>query len=383
MKMVDKILAAGVPAEWLDRELNRRAGYHFERCGRLEDAAACYADAGDAGRAAELYLRIDAPQRAAPILMKQKRYGEALQIYRRWLEASEGQSPEHRAKAHLGVSACLTLMKKDPETARSMYASARKIVEDETGRSPLEVAKCWQALGEYGATLGRHDLLYIGFETALARYGKAHNRQRIDAAMNYLEMASNNRLLALDLANRIEEWLGEPDTLPPVLLLRSEPDIVGEEDALEAFGLRWAEPEETGFSFRMRRPSHYVENQFEDRGDTVFDRTTGLTWQKSGSDNWLNYNDAEKYVQDLNRDGFAGHSDWRLPTLLELASLLEPERNEHGYFLSPLFDQEKRWCWSSDRLSAGGGAWRVSFTNGYVDWDVPYNFVNYVRVCRS
>ena len=222
--------------------------------------------------------------------------------------------------------------------------------------------------------------MYVGYETALASYGKTHNRQRVNAAMNYLEMASNNRLLALDLANRIEEWLGEPDTQAPILLLRSEPDIVAEEDALEAFGLRVAEPEETGWPIQTWRPEHYVENQFEDQGDTVFDRTTGLTWQKSGSDASLTYGRAEEYAKGLNRVEFAGHSDWRIPTLPELASLLEPEKNDKGRYMSPLFDPKQRWCWSSDRLSAGArrvaGLFRVY---GDVYWYYP----EHRRLCWS
>jgi hypothetical protein len=59
-------------------------------------------------------------------------------------------------------------------------------------------------------------------------------------------------------------------------------------------------------------------NNFIDNGDdTVTDRATGLMWQWSSSSKYVNYADAKAYVGGLNLQGFAGHSDWRLPTLEE------------------------------------------------------------------
>ena len=382
MNTIDKILAAGVPAEWLDRELLRRAAYHFQRCGRFDEAAECLADAGDDEGAAGLYLRAGETGRAARLFVKAGRYDSAMEAYELMLEDASPRSAATRATALLGTSACLLLMKKDPEDARSRYAQARQIIEDETDRSPLDAGRCWEALGEYGTATGRYDLTYVGYETALVRYGEHHNRERLRAALAYLEAAKTNRLLAADLQDRIVQWSAVPMPETPVVLLRSEPKIVSTDDALEAFGLRWAEPEETGLSGRRRRPVSYIENQFEDRGETVFDRTTGLTWQKSGSDDWLNYERAEKYVEGLNRQPFAGHSDWRIPTLPELVSLLDPEKNDKGRYMNSLFDPKQWWCWSSDRLSAGGGAWVVGFNFGYVSWYNPTSG-NYVRVCRS
>ena len=157
----------------------------------------------------------------------------------------------------------------------------------------------------------------------------------------------------------------------PRYSLRSEPMVVEQENFKEVFGLD-----------EKRRPLEYVENDFEDRGDVVMDRATGIMWQKSGSDGSLTYQKAREYVQVMNRDGFAGYSDWRLPTIPELASLLTPEKNEQGLFIDPVFDQEQWWCWSSDERSAGGGAWVVYFYFGFVYWNDPF-YDHYVRVCRS
>jgi len=55
----------------------------------------------------------------------------------------------------------------------------------------------------------------------------------------------------------------------------------------------------------------------------VIDHATGLMWQQGGSDGFMTFAAAQEYVQKLNREKFAGYSDWRLPTLAEAMSLME------------------------------------------------------------
>ena len=129
-----------------------------------------------------------------------------------------------------------------------------------------------------------------------------------------------------------------------------------------------------------RRPREYIRNDFEDRGDVVLDQATGLMWQKSGSDGELEYEDARAYIQQLNRQRFAGYDDWRLPTIEELMSLLEPEKQSNGLYISPIFDTEQSWCWSADRDSSGL-AWGVLFVSGNLDWLILHS-TNYVRAVR-
>jgi hypothetical protein len=161
---------------------------------------------------------------------------------------------------------------------------------------------------------------------------------------------------------------------PPVIKLRSKPITVSDEDALKTFKLK---KDSDGF----RRPLEYVKNDFKDNGDgTITDRTTGLIWQKSGSDKYMPYKDATSYIDGLNSGKFAGYSDWRLPTVDELRSLLTPEKQSNGLYISPIFDKNQLWCWTSDQR-ASGGAWSVYFGNGVVSWHY-LDFDDYARAVR-
>ncbi len=112
------------------------------------------------------------------------------------------------------------------------------------------------------------------------------------------------------------------------------------------------------------------ENHFVDNGDgTITDKTTGLMWQKSGSSRAKTWKRAKTYVKQLNK-GFAGYSDWRLPTIDELASLVEREK-VNGVHIDPIFYNKQKSCWSSDNGPPFGGwtsnppqVWHVNFREG-------------------
>jgi len=92
----------------------------------------------------------------------------------------------------------------------------------------------------------------------------------------------------------------------------------------------------------------------------VIDHTTGLTLQQSGSPNSMVYADALKWIDDLKKKKFAGYNDWRLPTLEEAMSLMEPEKKNGGLYISEVFDRTQSWIWTADK--SGSVAWVVAFS---------------------
>ena len=126
---------------------------------------------------------------------------------------------------------------------------------------------------------------------------------------------------------------------------------------------------EYGFFDRSRNVLGSFENDFVDNNDgTVTDRATGLMWQKSGSSSSLENDEAKRYVKRLNKEQFAGHSNWRMPTVEELASLLKNEKR-NGVHLDPVFDKKQIRCWTVDHtgsLSYYYVFWIISFKRGEV-----------------
>jgi hypothetical protein len=141
------------------------------------------------------------------------------------------------------------------------------------------------------------------------------------------------------------------------------------------------------------------ENHFVDNNDgTVTDMATGLMWQKSGSSGSLDNRSAKEYVKRLNRKRFSGHSNWRMPTVEELASLIKKDRR-NGVHIDPVFDNNQIRCWTVDQCDPNynwqSGAWIVSFKQGKVSkamWSKSateksyghdINDINYVKAVRS
>jgi hypothetical protein len=164
----------------------------------------------------------------------------------------------------------------------------------------------------------------------------------------------------------------KPTVQKPKYQLRKEP--VTTDDPAKAFNLK---KDKDGWF----RPLEYIQNDFKDNGDgTIGDHATGLMWQKSGSPDYLYLKDVPAYIERLNREKFAGYSDWRLPTLDELKSLLTQEKQSNDLYINPIFDKTQLWCWTSDKR-ASGGAWYVYFSYGGVYW---FNGnVGCVRAVRS
>ncbi len=106
-------------------------------------------------------------------------------------------------------------------------------------------------------------------------------------------------------------------------------------------------------------------NEFEEQkdGKVIYDYASGLMWQKSGSYKQMDYDEAKAYVDQLNNNRFAGYNDWRLPTLEEAMSLMEPTENNDRLYIDSLFDKTQMWILTSDLFSPSN-TWFVDFSSG-------------------
>ena len=147
----------------------------------------------------------------------------------------------------------------------------------------------------------------------------------------------------------------------------------------------------TGFGFystclnyngEFCNPSGDFENHFNDNGDgTVSDRATGLMWEKGGSREGLSWASAREYAQRANRERLAGHADWRVPTVEELASLMESSWKNENLFIDPVFDRTQRQCWSIDTKGTES-AWKANFIQGLFT-DFPIHSLHHVKLVRT
>ena len=127
--------------------------------------------------------------------------------------------------------------------------------------------------------------------------------------------------------------------------------------------------------------------RFTDNNDgTVTDNKTGLMWVKDGTSaecnngKTLKWQEAIDFCKGLD---FAGHKDWRLPTIQELQSIVD-----YGAY-NPAIDKEYfhntqcNYYWSSTTYAyVTGYAWSVHFYYGNVN-DGSKTYSNYVRPVRG
>lgn len=119
----------------------------------------------------------------------------------------------------------------------------------------------------------------------------------------------------------------------------------------------------------LGRPQAYAQHDFIllPGPDLVLDRMTRLLWQRSGSPDPLEWAEARVYVDSLNTVRHGGCSRWRLPTVQELFTLLNPFSFNEADCLDAPFDKGKKWLWSADRRSFAA-AWYMDAELGFVGW---------------
>lgn len=112
---------------------------------------------------------------------------------------------------------------------------------------------------------------------------------------------------------------------------------------------------------------------------TVTDLTTGLMWQQAeaGAMTWTQ---AQAYCANLK---LAQFNDWRLPTTIELRSIVDYSRNYPAINTGVFPGTISSGYWSSTPFALHGNiVWVVNFADGSVDYDLKSNSL-YVRAVRG
>ena len=117
------------------------------------------------------------------------------------------------------------------------------------------------------------------------------------------------------------------------------------------FGVNFADGRIKGYGMNMmgqakkfnyllcRGNSTYGINSFTDNGDgTITDAATGLMWMQDDNGEGMTWEEALSYAENFT---FAGHSDWRLPDVKELQSIVDYTRSPEttsSAAIDPLFN---------------------------------------------
>ncbi|MFQ5482045.1 MAG: DUF1566 domain-containing protein [Nitrospinaceae bacterium] len=114
----------------------------------------------------------------------------------------------------------------------------------------------------------------------------------------------------------------------------------------------------------------------KDGEEAIYDSVSSLTWL--ARDSWLilekevTWEEAGKWAASLNEQSFAGHNDWRVPTVQEALSLYDAEKLNKDFkggdiHMDAMFPPGCNNCtWTSDER--GREAQIVFFANGCPYW---------------
>ncbi|MEO8601406.1 MAG: DUF1566 domain-containing protein [bacterium] len=146
-----------------------------------------------------------------------------------------------------------------------------------------------------------------------------------------------------------------------------------------------------------------ITRSYTDNGDgTISDNVTGLMWEKESDDDSIHDRDHEyviwgaylNKIPRLNRNSFAGYSDWRLPNRRELESLVDAGRALPA--IDPIFDNNctpgctvlecsctsDKYYWTSSMYHSSTPGWYVDFQYGSVQSSPSTSFPR-VRAVRG
>lgn len=125
-------------------------------------------------------------------------------------------------------------------------------------------------------------------------------------------------------------------------------------------------------------PAGHAIGPYTSTTTTVTDQATGLEWQRADDATARTWENALSYCADLSLNG---QTDWRLPNVRELKSIVDHTR--YSPAIDPVFSGQSSHYWSATTSGhIPNDAWSVRFYEGFDSWgDKTYS--HYVRCVRS
>jgi hypothetical protein len=120
---------------------------------------------------------------------------------------------------------------------------------------------------------------------------------------------------------------------------------------------------------------------FTDNSDgTVTDQKTGLMWQQATSSSMIDWEASLTYCEDLT---LASQSDWRLPNIKELGSIVDGSQSGPPIDTTAFPGAQSSNYWSSTtHVDYTSEAWNVDFNGGHAGYHSK-SYGGYVRCVRG
>lgn len=116
----------------------------------------------------------------------------------------------------------------------------------------------------------------------------------------------------------------------------------------------------------LMRPKQFTPHRFTITSRQLLECSdTGLLWQREGAGFPLTWGKAHEYVDFLNSRKWQGYSNWRLPTIEELFSLLRPPTLQRDFCFESYFPEDIHWLWSCDSCTKKK-AWTVDIQESFI-----------------
>ncbi len=199
---------------------------------------------------------------------------------------------------------------------------------------------------------------------------------------NVLQSGDASAVIPLYEENEVEDmgeplpFLAESDFKGEVVVLPAEHSFIND-DKIASVLKQW------NFYDGDHNPEGGFENFLTDPGDgrVVVDQRTGVMWQRAGLD-ITSVRSMKRNIEQLNKDGFAGFHDWRMPTMEEAMSLMDKQVNSKDIHLNPCFSKEQPFIFV-DAQRKPGGYWYVDYKHGRAFWSSGTIPGGFARLCRT